>query len=113
MPRELRLGFGAGISKPELLQLPAIELLDGALVGAMRMIAADGYRIDELRFRVTRVQHRIAEVFAVNVKVSVHIGGVDPIHVRSRYEILAHDKAGGIALQIPKAVYELLRLDAP
>lgn len=111
VPRELKLGFGDTVSKTELLALPTLDLLEGALTGAMRMVAADGYRVDELRFRVTRVQHRIDEVFAVHLKVSVRIGGAEPIHVRSRYELLAHDRADGIALQIPEAVYQLLRLD--
>ena len=111
IPRELKLGFSASITKGELNALPTTTLLDGALAGAMRMVVQDGYRIDELRFRVTKVRHRIEEVFAVNLKVSVLIGGASSIRVRSRYEVLAHDKPGGIRLQIPKAVYELLRLD--
>lgn len=111
VPRELQLGFSPEITKAQLNALPTVTLLDGALTGAMRMVAEDGYHIDDLRFRVTRVRHRIEEVFAVDLKVSVLIGGAEPIRVRSRYEVLAHDLAGGIHLQIPKAVYELLRLD--
>lgn len=112
VPRELQLGFSPEITKAQLNALPTIILLGGALTGAMRMVAEDGYRIDDLRFQVTRVQHRIDEIFAVNLRVSVIIGGAEPIRVRSRYEVLAHDLSGGIHLQIPKAVYELLRLEA-
>ena len=112
VPRELQLGFSPEITKAQLNALPTIILLGGALTGAMRMVAEDGYRIDDLRCQVTRVQHRIDEIFAVNLRVSVTIGGAEPIRVRSRYEVLAHDLSGGIHLQIPKAVYELLRLEA-
>ena len=113
IPPELLLGFGRDVTRNALQRMPTLDLLTGALDGALAALSENGLSVHRLQFVVRRVEHRIANVYGVQLRVRVAIGGANPVKVRARYSVLARRQPSRWTLDIPLAVYELINIEPP
>ena len=109
IPTELKLAFGTGISRSELLALPPIELLAGALAGTVRTFELGGSKMRNIHFEVVGVKHRIEEVYEVWVKASAEIRSRRSTQrIGREYAVLAHHVNGTTKFLVPDLILELI-----
>jgi hypothetical protein len=111
LPTELRIAFGEGVTRAALQQKAPIDLLSGALDGAIANSARNGRKLESFNLTAARVEHRIAEVYRVHVRALVVAQLSKRVEIVRKFEVRLRVTSNGPFMDVPSAIVELLGLD--